>query len=55
MLNATPPQQLNPSGRFSRRTTRSVKIIAVAAVALLAANRIMGGGNIAKNTQAQCH
>jgi hypothetical protein len=30
-------QQLDPSGRLSRRTTRSVKIIAVAAVVLLAA------------------
>ena len=36
-FNATPTQQLNPSGQLSRRTTRSVKIIAVAAVALLAA------------------
>jgi hypothetical protein len=36
-FNATPMQQLNPSGRLSRRTTRSVKIITVAAVALLAA------------------
>ena len=35
-FNATPTQQLNPSGRLSRRTTRPVKIIAVAAVALLA-------------------
>ena len=35
--NATPTQQLNPFGRLSRRTTRSVKIIAVSAVALLAA------------------
>ena len=34
-FNATPTQQLNPSGRFSRRATRSVKIIAAAAVALL--------------------
>src|SRR6516165_7710104 len=34
---ATPTQQLDPSGRLSRRTTRSVKIITVAAVALLAA------------------
>jgi hypothetical protein len=32
-----PTQQLNPSGRLSRRTTRSVKIIAAAAVALLVA------------------
>ena len=37
-FSATPTQQLNPSGRLSRRTTRSVKIIAAAAVALLAAN-----------------
>ena len=36
-FNAAPTQQLNPSGRLSRWTTRSVKIIAVAAVALLAA------------------
>ena len=36
-FNATPTQQLNPSGRFSRRATRSVKIIAAAAVVLLAA------------------
>jgi hypothetical protein len=35
--NATPTQQLNPSGRLSRPTTCSVKIIAAAAVALLAA------------------
>jgi hypothetical protein len=36
--NATPMQQLKPSDRLSRRTTRSVKIIAAAAaVALLAA------------------
>jgi hypothetical protein len=34
--NATPTQQLDPSGPLSRRTTRSVKIIAVAFVALLA-------------------
>jgi hypothetical protein len=34
--NATPTQQLYPSGRLSRLTTRSVKIIAAAAVALLA-------------------
>ena len=34
-FNAAPTQQLNPSGRFSRRATRSVKIIAAAAVALL--------------------
>jgi hypothetical protein len=36
-LSATPTQQLNPSGRLSRRTTRAVKTIAAAAVALLAA------------------
>jgi len=36
-FNATPTQQLNPSGRFTRRATRSVKIIAAAAVVLLAA------------------
>jgi hypothetical protein len=36
-FNATPTQQLNPSGRLSRRATRSVKIIAAAAVVLLAA------------------
>ena len=36
-FNATPTQQLDPSGRLSRRATRSVKIIAAAAVALLAA------------------
>jgi hypothetical protein len=35
--NATPMQQLQPPGRLSRRTTRSVKIITVAAVPLLAA------------------
>jgi predicted metal-binding membrane protein len=35
--NATPTQQLNPSGRLSRWTTRAIKIIATAAVALLAA------------------
>ena len=34
---ATPTQQLDPSARLNRRTTRSVKIIAAAAVALLAA------------------
>ena len=34
---ATPTQQPDPSARLSRRTTRSVKIIAVAALALLAA------------------
>ena len=34
---ATPTRQLGPSGRLSRRTTRSVKIITVAAVALFAA------------------
>ena len=36
-FNGTPTQQLNPSGRLNRRTPRSVKIIAAAAVALLAA------------------
>jgi len=36
-FNATPSQRLNPSSRFSRRATRSVKIIAAAAVVLLAA------------------
>ena len=36
-FNATPTQELNPSDRLSRRATRSVKIIALAAVALLAA------------------
>jgi len=36
-FNATPTQQLDPSGRLSRRATRSVKIIAAAAVALFAA------------------
>jgi hypothetical protein len=35
--NATPTQQLDPSGRLSRRRTHSVKIIGAAAVALLAA------------------
>jgi hypothetical protein len=35
---ATPTQQLDPSARLSRRTTRSVKIIAAAAVALVAAS-----------------
>jgi hypothetical protein len=35
-FNATPTQQLDPSDRLSRRTTRSIKIITVAAVALLA-------------------
>jgi hypothetical protein len=35
-FNATPTHQLNPSGRLSRRATRSVKIIAAAAVVLLA-------------------
>jgi hypothetical protein len=35
--NATPTQPPDPSGRLSQRTTRSVKIITVAAVALLAA------------------
>ena len=35
--NATPTQPLNPSGPLSRRTARSVNIIAVASVALLAA------------------
>ena len=34
---ATPTQQLDPSARLNRRTTRSVEIIAVAAVALFAA------------------
>ena len=34
---AAPTQQLDPSARLNRRTTRSVKIITVAAVALLAA------------------
>ena len=34
---ATPTQQLDPSARLNRRTTRSVKIIAAAAVALLVA------------------
>jgi len=34
---ATPTQPLDPSARLNRRTTRSVKIITVAAVALLAA------------------
>ena len=34
---ATPTQQPDPSARLSRRTTHSVKIIAVAALALLAA------------------
>jgi hypothetical protein len=33
-----PTQELNSPGRLSRRTTRSVKIIAAAAVALLAAS-----------------
>src|SRR5262249_25640899 len=42
-FNATPTQQLNPSGRLSRRTTRSVKIIAVAAVTLLAAANTFAG------------
>ena len=36
-FNATPTQRLNPSGRLSGRTTRSVKIMVVAAAALLAA------------------
>ena len=36
-FNGTPTQQLNPSGQLNRRTPRSVKIIAAAAVALLAA------------------
>ena len=36
-FNATPTQQLDPSGRLSRRATRAVKIIAAAAVALFAA------------------
>jgi hypothetical protein len=34
--NATPTQQLNSSGPLSRRTMRSVKLIAVAAVAAVA-------------------
>ena len=34
-FNATPTQELNPSDRLSRRATRSIKIIAAAAVALL--------------------
>ena len=33
----TPMQQLDPSDRLNRRTARSVKIVTVAAVALLAA------------------
>ena len=36
-FNATPTQQLDPPARLSRRTTHLVKIIAAAAVALLAA------------------
>jgi hypothetical protein len=40
---ATPPQQLDPSAGLNRRTTRSVKIIAVAAVALLAAANTFAG------------
>jgi hypothetical protein len=43
-LNATPTQQLDPSARLSRRTTRSVNIIAAAAVALLAAANTFASG-----------
>ena len=41
--NATPTQQLDPSGRLGRPTTCSVKIIAAAAVALLAVTNTFAG------------
>jgi hypothetical protein len=54
--NATPTQQLNPSGRFSRRATRSVKIIAAAAVVLLAAgNRFASAAENSTRTAREHH
>jgi len=54
--NATPTQQLNPSGRFSRRATRSVKIIAAAAVVLLAAgNKFASAAENSTRTAREHH
>jgi hypothetical protein len=53
--NATPTQQLNPSGRLSRRTTRSVKIIAAAAVTLLAAANTLASAAENPTRTAQEH
>ena len=48
---ATPTQQLDPSARLDRRATRSVKIIAAAAVVLLATgNRFAGAAENSTQT-----
>ena len=53
---ATLTQQLNPSGRLSRRATCSVKIIAVSVVALIgAANRFASGAENPTRTAQEHH
>jgi hypothetical protein len=52
---ATPTQQPDPSGRLNRRTTRSVKIIAAAAVALLAGNRFASAAENSTRTAREHH
>ena len=55
-FDATSTQQLNSSGRLCRRTTRSVKIIAVAAVALLAtANTFANAAENPTRTEQEHH
>jgi hypothetical protein len=50
-INAAPTREPTPSGRLSRRTTRSVKIIAAAAVVLLATgNRFAGAAENSTQT-----
>ena len=53
---ATPTQQLDPSARLDRRATRSVKIIAAAAVVLLAAgNRFASAAENSTRTAREHH
>ena len=54
--NATPTQQLDPSARLNRRTTRSVKIITIATVALLsAANTFASAAENSTRTARERH
>jgi hypothetical protein len=53
--NATPTQPLNPPGPLSRRTTRSVKIIAAAAAALLAAAKFASAAETSTRIAREHH